>query len=128
MTRRFRLAIAVVTSAALLGIAGCGDDDDDTTTSSTTTTEESGTTGPTGEDGTDTTTDDSDAPEGTAEVQSLLEQAFAAQGLSSGEATCVAELVAPTVADQPVEDLQDPSYVEDLLQGQEEQIKDCEGQ
>ena len=130
MTGRFRLAIGIVACVAALGVAGCGGDDDETTTSSTTTTtEDTGTTGATGEDGTDTTTtDDSGEPEGTAEVQDLLEQAFAAQGLSSGEATCVAELVAPTVADQPIEQLQDPTYVEGLLEDQKDEIENCEGQ
>jgi hypothetical protein len=130
MTGRLRLAVTIVACAALLGVAGCGGDDDETTTTTTpTTTEETGTTGATGEDGTDTTTtEDSGAPEGTAEVQDLLEQAFAAQGLSSSEATCVAELVAPTVADQPIEELQDPEAVAELLQGQESEIQECEGQ
>ena len=112
-------------------MAGCGGDDDETTTSSTTTTTETGATGATGADDTTTTEDtggDTDSPEGTAEVQDLLENAFTAQGLSSGEATCVAELVAPTVAGESIEKLQDPSYVESLLQGQKEDIENCEGQ
>jgi len=115
----------VLACVAALGVAGCGGDDDETTTSSTTTTEETTATGATGADDAST---DSDAPEGTAEVQSLLEQAFAAQGLSSSEASCVAELVAPTVADQPIEELQDPANVEELLTDQKEEIENCEGQ
>jgi hypothetical protein len=117
------VGVIVVACAAALGVAGCGGDDDETTTSSTTTTEETSATGSTGAEGADT-----DAPEGTAEVQSLLEQAFAAQGLSSSEASCVAELVAPTVADQPIEELQDPAAVEDLLTDQKSEIEECEGQ
>ena len=126
MSGRIKAGAAVLACVAALGVAGCGGDDDETTTTATTT-EETGTTGATGAEDT-TTSDDTDAPEGTAEVQSLLEQAFTAQGLSSSEATCVAELVAPTVADQPIEELQDPSYVEDLLNDQKEDIENCEGQ
>jgi hypothetical protein len=122
MRGRIKLGVIVVACAATLGVAGCGGDDDEDTTTATTTTEESAT-GPTGAEG-----DDTAAPEGTAEVQSLLEQAFTAQGLSSSEATCVAELVAPTVADQPIEELQDPAAVEELLTDQQSEIEECEGQ
>ena len=128
MRGRFKAGVLVVACAAALGVAGCGGDDDETTTtSSTTTTTEAGATGATGAEDS-TTTDDSGDPEGTAEVQDLLETAFTAQGLTSSEATCVAELVAPTVAGESLEKLQDPTYVEGLLQDQKEDIENCEGQ
>ena len=128
MSGRIKAGVTLVACVAALGVAGCGgDDDEDTTTTAATTTEETGATGETGAEDT-TTSEDTDAPEGTAEVQSLLEQAFTAQGLSSGEATCVAELVAPTVAEQPIEQLQDPAYVQDLLEDQKSEIEECEGQ
>jgi hypothetical protein len=124
MRGKIKAGAVVLACAAALGVAGCGGDDDETTTtSSTTTTTEESATGATGAEGADT-----EAPEGTAEVQSLLEQAFTAQGLSSSEASCVAELVAPTVADQPIEELQDPAAVEDLLTDQKSEIEECEGQ
>jgi ABC-type oligopeptide transport system substrate-binding subunit len=122
MRGTIKLGVIVVACAAALGVAGCGGDDDETTSSTTTTTEETSATGATGAEGADT-----EAPEGAAEVQSLLEQAFAAQGLTPSEATCVAELVAPTVADQPIEELQDPAAVEDLLTDQKSEIEECEG-
>ena len=129
MRGRIKAGVLLMACVAVLGVAGCGDDDDETTSSTTTTTTETGATGTTGaEDSDTTTTDDSGEPEGTAEVQDLLETAFTAQGLSSSEATCVAELVAPTVAGQPIEKLQDPTYVEGLLQDQKEDIENCEGQ
>jgi hypothetical protein len=129
MRGRFKAGVLVIACAAALGVAGCGGDDDETTSTTSTTTTETSATGPTGAEGDTTTTDDSGGdPEGTAEVQDLLETAFTAQGLSSGEATCVDELVAPTVAGESIEKLQDPTYVEGLLQDQKEDIENCEGQ
>jgi hypothetical protein len=128
MRSRIKAGAAVLACVAALGVAGCGGDDEDTTTTtSSTTTTTTGATGATGAEDT-TTSDDTDAPEGTAEVQDLLETAFTAQGLSSGEAQCVAELVAPTVAGESIDKLQDPTYVEGLLQDQKEDIENCEGQ
>ena len=124
---RARITIGIVACVAALGVAGCGGDDDETTTSTTSTTTTTGATGATGAEDT-TTGGDTEAPEGTAEVQDLLETAFTAQGLSSSEATCVAELVAPTVAGESIDKLQDPTYVEGLLQDQKEDIENCEGQ
>ena len=117
----------VIACAAALGVAGCGGDDDETTSSTSSTTSTTSATGATGADDSTSTTSDSDAPEGTEEVTSLLETAFTAQGLSSGEAKCVADLVAPTVAGESVDKLQDPAYVEDLLSGQKSDIEECEG-
>jgi hypothetical protein len=128
MRGRIRLGIGVVACAAVLGVAGCGGDDE-TTSTTTPTTSSTGTSGASGAEGTDTTTGgDTSAPEGTADVQALLEQAFTAQGLSSSEASCVAEIVAPTVAGQSVDQLQDPDYVQGLLEDQKSEIQDCEGQ
>jgi hypothetical protein len=119
-----RIIIAIVACAAALGVAGCGDDDDETTTP--TTTEATTATGATGAEG-DTTTGE-EAPEGTADVQSLLETAFAAGGFSEGEAQCVAEIVAPEVSGEQLSDVQDPSFIQDLLADQEDAINDCEGE
>jgi hypothetical protein len=118
---RGRIAVLVVACVAVLGVAGCGGDDDETTT--TTTTTEPAVTGATGAEG-----GDEGLPEGTGDVEALLEQSFAASGLSEGEAACVADVVAPEVSDKPVTELQDPSYVEGLLQDQKSAIEDCEGQ
>jgi hypothetical protein len=127
MRGRIKAGVLVIACAAALGVAGCGGDDDETTSSTTTTSTTTSATGATGAEGDTTTSDDSGAPEGTAEVQSLLETAFAAQGLSSGEASCVAELVAPTVAGESIDKLQDTAYVESLLSDQKSEIEECEG-
>jgi len=128
MRGRIKAGALVLACVAALGVAGCGGDDDETTsTTSSTTTTTTSATGATGADDT-TTSDDADAPEGTAEVQGLLESAFTAQGLSTSEAQCVADLVAPTVAGESIDKLQDPTYVEGLLEDQKDEIENCEGQ
>jgi hypothetical protein len=127
MRGRIKAGILVLVCAAALGVAGCGGDDDETTTTTSSTTTTTGATGATGAEDT-TTGEDTDAPEGTAEIQGLLETAFTAQGLTASEATCVSELVAPTVAGESIDKLQDPAYVQGLLEDQKEDIENCEGQ
>ncbi len=121
-----RIIIAIVACVAALGVAGCGGDDDETTSTTSSTSTTTGATGATGAEG-DTTTGE-EAPEGTAEVESLLATAFAASGLSEGEADCVAKIVAPKVSGEQLTDVQDPAYVEGLLQDSEDEINECEGQ
>ena len=127
-----RGVVVLALCVGALSLAACGGDDDETTTSTTsTTTGATGTSGATGEEGSDTTTGDTttseDAPEGTADVQDLLETAFTAQGFSEGEAQCVAEIVAPQVSGEQLSDVEDPSYVEGLLQDSKDEIQDCKG-
>jgi hypothetical protein len=115
---RGRITVGVVACVAALGVAGCGGDDETTTT---TTTPEPAVTGASGATGAES------VPEGTADVEALLEQTFAASGLTEGEAACVAGIVAPQVSDKALTDVQDPAYVEELLQDQKGAIEDCEG-
>ena len=111
---RTRFTVGIVTCVALFAVAGCGGDDDETTATTEATTTATGATGA--------------GAEGTADVQALLETSFVSSGLTEGEASCVAELVAPQISGEQVTELQDPAFVEELLKDQESEIEECEGQ
>lgn len=117
-----RITVVFVAGVAALGVAACGGDDETTTTTTEATTTTP--TGPTGDAG----AADSGGAEGEQAVNDLLNQALAAQGLTEGEASCVADLIAPEVSDEQITDLQDPAYVQELLGDIQSEIEECEGQ